>query len=147
MIGYLEAAIIWFWVVVVAVGLYKMEGWNMRPPLTFFYVVLGLLIGAVVGIGIAKAQHPSQDQAIHDLFYSTWMRPDDRTKSCCGEQDCYPVEARMSDGQWFFKQRHTGIWQPVPQERVETDRDNPDGRNHVCEANGQVYCFIAGSGI
>lgn len=106
-----------------------------------------LVVGLLSALHLARAEHPMQDQAIHEKFYSTWQRPDDRQYSCCGEHDCYPVEAKLEGGTWFFKHRETGNWLPVPVEKIETERDNPDGRNHVCaNSEGFVFCFIPGGG-
>lgn len=94
-------------------------------------------------------QHP-KDLPLHEKFYSTWMKPYNREQSCCNMHDCYPVEARQLGGQWFAKQRETGNWILVPPQAIETERDNPDGQNHVCMQssviNPTVYCFIQGWG-
>jgi hypothetical protein len=29
---------------------------------------------------------------LHEKFYSTWYMPDQPTKSCCNNADCYPTE-------------------------------------------------------
>ena len=92
--------------------------------------------------------HPPEDAAIHELFYSGWMRPDAPHISCCSKQDCYPAQARFREGTWFVKHRETGNWLPVPPEKIEHNLDNPDGRNHACiSPSGHVFCFIAGGGI
>lgn len=98
--------------------------------------------------------HPPQDAEIHDKFYSTWMRPDNRNVSCCHKLDCYPTEARFRNGGWLAKRREDGKWLSVPAAKVELDRDSPDGRNHLCAPpphNEAIYqngviCFIAGGG-
>jgi hypothetical protein len=109
-----------------------------------------------VAVGASRAQHshPPQDAGIHDRFYSTWMRPDMPTVSCCSKQDCYPVEARFSNGQWHAKRREDGKWLLVPASKIERNRDSPDGRNHLCapppnnyeDVPGGVYCFAIGGG-
>jgi hypothetical protein len=117
----------------------------------FFYV--GLNGGLAQRAG---HHHPPKDSELHDRFYSTWMRPDNRAISCCNKIDCYPTAARMTEfGTWQAQRREDGKWLNVPPATVETERDNPDGRAHLCapppdrEAayrNG-VICFIAGAGI
>lgn len=92
-------------------------------------------------------RHPPQDAETHERFYKDWMRPDMPTVSCCNQQDCYPVEARMMGGDWYVKQRESGQWLRVPPEKIEHNRDNPDGRNHACiSPYGNVFCFIVGTG-
>jgi hypothetical protein len=111
----------------------------------------GLLLGAVRAS--AQRQHPPQDEPIHEQFYSTWMRPDHPDLSCCGQYDCYPTEARNEDGVWFAKRREDGEWIRVPPEKIEHNRDSPDGRSHLCAPGPErvylvdVFCFIAGNGM
>jgi len=104
----------------------------------------------------ARAQdhhHPPADVAIHEKFYSTWMMPDRPDLSCCTRQDCYPTEVRFRDGFWEAKRREDGVYIRVPWEKVERNRDNPDGRNHVCmpppnrsPRGKDVFCFALGGG-
>jgi hypothetical protein len=80
-------------------------------------------------------------------FYDTWKMPHNRSASCCSNKDCYAVEAHRREGVWFFKHRETGRMLSVPESRIERERDNPDGLNHVCaNPQGMVYCFIEGGG-
>lgn len=118
---------------------------------TVILMFAGLLFGAVSAS--AQHQHPPQDEQIHEKFYSTWMRPDNPHLSCCSQHDCYPTEARKEDGIWFAKRREDGKWLRIPPEKVEQNRDNPDGRSHLCAPrperaySADVFCFTAGSGI
>lgn len=112
-----------------------------------------LLIVATISLlfimhAFAQLGHPPQDMEIHRKFYNTWMMPNNRTLSCCSEHDCYPTEARMVDGHWQAKSRVDGSWLDVPDNKIERERDNPDGRNHVCEhaSSKTVLCFIHGAG-
>jgi hypothetical protein len=91
--------------------------------------------------------HPPADAEIHDKFYSTWERPDQPGVSCCNKQDCAPAEARMVNGQWQARHIGQATWLPIPESKIERRRDSPDGRNHLCEAYGMVFCFLAGAGI
>jgi hypothetical protein len=118
-------------------------------------VVIPLLLGYVCIITAiaARAQehrHPQKDAPIHERFYNTWMRPDDRTISCCDLQDCYPAEFKNEGGTWFFRRREDGEWMVIPASKFESERDNPDGRNHICaRKTGEmwlVFCAILGHG-
>jgi hypothetical protein len=98
--------------------------------------------------------HPAADVPIHEKFYSSWMMPDKPDRSCCNLQDCYPTEVRYRDGFWEARRREDGEYVRVPWEKVEQNRDNPDGRNHVCMSppslgyyKEEVYCFSLGNGI
>jgi hypothetical protein len=73
-------------------------------------------------------------------FYETWRMPSNRSMSCCSKQDCYATEAHIARGKWVARQRENGKWMEVPAERVEFDRDSPDGQNHV-------YCLRHAAGI
>lgn len=113
-------------------------------------VVCALIVSLYsVKVQAQEHHHPPQDRAIHEKFYSNWMMPDNRTVSCCHERDCYPTEARKIGPRWEAKRREDGQWLVVPEEKIERDRDNPDGRNHLCAPpppSNTVYCFILGNG-
>ena len=104
--------------------------------------------------------HPPQDQTIHERFYSTWMMPDNRTVSCCDNQDCSPAESRIEDGKWVARKLgRNDSWTVIPPEKVEHDRQSPDGRSHLCSRRiawpwtsklglgDAVFCFIPGTGF
>ncbi len=98
-------------------------------------------------------QHPPADMPIHEKFYSTWYMPDQPTKSCCNKMDCYPTEVRMSGGRIQAKRREDGKWLTIPEAKIERNRDNPDGRNHLCAPvpsiaypPDTVFCFTLGTG-
>jgi len=126
------------------------------------FCVASILIAFVIVVFIGAAanaqeqhQHPKQDEEIHNRFYSTWMMPDDPHRSCCNRRDCYPTEARYQDGVWYAKRREDGKWLRVPAEKVEQNRDSPDGRSHICApppsesssyAPDTVFCFKEGGG-
>ena len=100
----------------------------------------------------AARHHPPQDQPLHEKFYSTWHMPDHPTVSCCNDADCYPTEIKYIDGNIFAKRREDGRYIPIPTEKVERNRDNPDGRNHPCapppsagfRRSDTVFCFALG---
>jgi hypothetical protein len=99
-------------------------------------------------------RHPPQDEPLHERFYSTWYMPDNPSRSCCNKADCYPTEVKFQHGQWYALRREDRKYIPVPWQKVELNRDNPDGRNHLCAPpptasypRDTVFCFALGSGI
>lgn len=116
-------------------------------------IVLALLATFATAALAQSHQHPPQDAPLHERFYSTWMMPDNPSVSCCNNRDCYPVEARHDEQGWLAKRREDGKWLRVPANKVETNRDNPDGRNHLCAPTPdraytvEVFCFTVGSGM
>src|SRR5262245_35018444 len=94
-------------------------------------------LGTMLALSLTAAaqpahRHPHVHQALHDRFYSTCMKPDDPTQSCCNWQDCYPTQVRLEGGRWLARRREDGKFLPVPPEKIEHRRDSPDGRNHLC---------------
>jgi len=117
-----------------------------------------IVIGAVLVFPLlvlqTQHQHPVADAAIHEQFYSTWYMPDNPKRSCCNNLDCYPTVVKFKDGQWWALRREDQKYIPVPWEKVEKHRDNPDGRNHLCAPPPTsehppltVFCFSLGSGL
>jgi hypothetical protein len=99
----------------------------------------------------AERHHPPQDQALHEKFYSTWHMPDNPVLSCCNNADCYPTDIKYLDGKLYARRREDGKFIFVPPQKVERNRDNPDGRNHLCapppsvtSPSDTVYCFALG---
>jgi hypothetical protein len=121
-------------------------------PGTVFGILGALFIGRV------KAQehhgHPPLDQEMHVKFYQNWMMPDNRSISCCHDEDCAPAESKFENGRWLTRKvGDDGDFTPVPPGKIERDRDTPDGRSHICGRrygfNGgefTVFCFIPGAG-
>jgi hypothetical protein len=95
----------------------------------------------------ALAQHPNHD-ASH--FYSSWMMPDNRQVSCCHNEDCQPAQSRIINGRWQARHNDADDWADIPASKIETDRDSPDGRSHLCGrrsiAGFTVFCFLPASG-
>ncbi|RXG83917.1 hypothetical protein [Bradyrhizobium zhanjiangense] len=102
------------------------------------------------GHGTVHRQHPPQDQALHEKFYSTWHMPDNPSLSCCSNADCYPTDIKYIDGRLYARRREDGRFILIPPQKVERNRDNPDGRNHLCapppalSPMDSVYCFALG---
>ena len=99
----------------------------------------------------ALHHHPPQDQFLHEKFYSNWHMPDNPSVSCCNEADCYPTEIKYVGGNVYAKRREDGKYIAIPPEKVERNRDNPDGRNHLCapppnvsHPSDTVFCFALG---
>lgn len=118
------------------------------------YAVL-FTLGIAFGLGLraAKAQehqHHHGTEVIEGAtghFYETWMRPDMPAVSCCNRMDCYATPARMRGGKLQAMHRESGEWIDVPPEKVEQNRDSPDGRNHLCASSWKyVFCFVMGGG-
>ncbi len=112
------------------------------------------LISSLASVALAQELngHPPQDQEIHRLFYHGWMQPDSPWVSCCSEADCAPAEERFQDGHWIARKVNSGEdWVVIPEAKIETKRDNPDGRPHLCTTRAMagwsiVLCFIHGTG-
>ena len=115
---------------------------------------------AVTAVSVQSPQaqthhhHPPQDAAVHEKFYSTWYMPDNPRKSCCNKADCYPTEIKLEGASIFAKRREDGKFILVPPQKVERNRDNPDGRNHLCAPPPSasyppdtVFCFALGGAI
>jgi hypothetical protein len=80
-------------------------------------------------------------------FYESWRRPDNPNISCCSYLDCYSTRARMRNGKLQALHRESGEFIDIPPEKVEQNRDSPDGLNHICAGPGKnVFCFLAGGG-
>jgi len=101
----------------------------------------------------AQHHHPREDEALHEKFYSSWYMPDDPSKSCCNKADCYPTEIKYVGGNIHARRREDGKFIPIPRHKVERNRDNPDGRSHLCAPppgssypSDTVFCFSLGGG-
>lgn len=101
--------------------------------------------------GEVERRHPPQDMALHEKFYSTWHMPDNPTLSCCNNADCYPTDIKYVDGSIYARRREDGKYILIPPQKAEHNRDNPDGRNHLCapppglpNSPDAVHCFALG---
>lgn len=111
-------------------------------------IVLALVLMVWSAAALAQDHHPI---ALHERFYSNWMMPDNRTMSCCHNDDCSPAESKFENGQWLARKvGDEGPFTPVPPAKIEHDRDTPDGRSHVCGRGSggslAIFCFILGAG-
>jgi hypothetical protein len=125
---------------------------------------LGLIISVFLSVtAFADDQHyghPPQDEAIHEQFYSNWLRPDenlrnadgDRQHSCCNKNDCAPVDGvKYEDGSMWMLRHIDQRWIRIPPEKLETsypdERQSPDVRAHMCSTGITVYCAVLGGGV
>jgi hypothetical protein len=124
--------------------------------MTRVFAIVFCVLGSAAWAQQGHHHHPPEHVELHEKFYQFWMRPDNRNISCCSKIDCYPTAARMTEfGTWQAKRREDGKWLNVPPQTVEQERDNPDGRPHLCAPPPErehtypsgVICFIAGAGI
>jgi hypothetical protein len=124
-----------------------------RCLVVYIAVCIAIVAAFWLGLLAAKADehphhHPTETvTGATARFYESWKRPDMPTHSCCNLQDCYATPARSRGGKLQALHRESGDWIDVPPEKVETDRDSPDGRNHLCASPGKlVFCFVMGGG-
>src|SRR3982074_814713 len=114
----------------------------MKQSRVLVYVVMLALISTPIVAQERHAGHPAADLPTHEKFYSTWFMPDQPSRSCCNKADCYPTEVKFQNGQWFAQRREDGKFIPVPWSKVERNRDNPDGRNHVCMPQLELMALV-----
>jgi hypothetical protein len=85
----------------------------------------------------------------HDQ-YKDWKAWDGG--SCCSERvehpnghvtgDCRPVRATQDmDGNWIAYER--GKEYRIPPQAIRPIQ-SPDGRSHLCEMHGHIFCFVPG---
>ena len=122
---------------------------DQGEPMTRAAIALAACLAPALAIASAaradEHHHPPQDGPIHEQFYSTWMRPDQPDKSCCNRRDCAPVtQVRRVGRRW--QALRDGEWLTIPPEKIEVNRDSPDGRSHLCAIGGTVLCFVLGAG-
>jgi len=103
---------------------------------------------ALTTAALAQHQHPTEIiTGATAKFYDTWFRPDAPGISCCNKQDCYATPSRHRNGRLQAIHRESGDWIDVPPEKVEVNRDSPDGLSHLCASAAKfVFCFKEGSG-
>jgi hypothetical protein len=70
--------------------------------------------------------------------YGAWKNPTTGA-SCCDNRDC---RARMDDNE-RWEAWDGWRWIKIPPANVLRMK-SPDGRSHLCEMNGAVFCFVPG---
>ncbi|MFZ5783994.1 MAG: hypothetical protein ACOY4R_27665 [Pseudomonadota bacterium] len=94
---------------------------------------------------LAQSGSRGDGHAEHHDQYRHWMRPDGKG-SCCNAQtpddpngDCRPTVGYVGDdGRWRARVA-PGRFLPVPPDRLLSRQS--DGRCHICERGGYVFCF------
>lgn len=86
-----------------------------------------------------SGRHGDGHAEMHDI-YKHWQQPDNPSGSCCHDADCRPTRAyRDDDGHWHAWNGRS--WLTVPAGKVLPTDFAGDGRSHICEKSGYVYCF------
>lgn len=109
------------------------------------FLVLLLLTGPALA---QEHHHPTETiyGAVAE-FYKSWMRPDVPTSSCCNDRDCYVTRIRRVNGKIQAVHRESGDWVDIPPEKIEVNRDSPDGFSHLCASAAKyIFCFKEGGG-
>lgn len=118
----------------------------MKAPLALLACLLwlGMCLGAIA----QEHHHPTETiTGATAKFYETWKRPDMPEVSCCNLQDCYATPSRHHDGKVQALHRESGEWLDIPADKIEVNRDSPDGLSHLCASKWKhVYCFKEGGG-
>ncbi len=114
-----------------------------------------LLAVTLLSVGAATSHDSltakSDTEAAVFSFYTSWMRPPERTMSCCSMIDCHVVKIkREGDRYYFFDNIYAHGWRFIPHDRLEQNtrdaRESPDGQSHVCFNQMYVLCAVLGSG-
>lgn len=112
-------------------------------------IFAALVLAGAIG-GAWAQEHRHGDQVITGAtgkFYEGWMRPDQPNISCCNRMDCAPVGGvRHLNGKLQALRTKDGAWLTIPPEKIEQNRDSPDGLSHMCSMGAAVFCFLAASG-
>jgi hypothetical protein len=101
-----------------------------------------------------NGQWGEQPAAVRQWFQSL-MQPDYPAVSCCGEADAFEADtfevegdhyiAIITDGKGVIP---PGTRIPVPNVKMKWDAGNPTGHGIVfIGPQGQVYCYVAPSGV
>lgn len=101
-------------------------------------LILSCLVTLVPVVALGQDEHAQMHET-----YKLWRVPNNPSASCCSNQDCRPTRARVNDnGLWeaWNGQR----WIVVPRDLTLPPDYAHDGRSHICEKDGQVYCFTPG---
>lgn len=89
-----------------------------------------------------SGEHGDGHAEMHDV-YKNWHPPKNPYVSCCNNADCRPTRAFLADdGHW--RAWNGSTWLVIPSERVLPTDYAGDGRSHLCEQEGYVYCFTPG---
>lgn len=120
---------------------------SYKAVLAFLAILFWL--GMCLGVIAQEHHHPTGPiSGATGKFYETWKRPDMPEISCCNLLDCYATPSRHRGGRVQALHRESGDWIDIPPEKIELNRDSPDGLSHLCaNAAKFVFCFKEGGGI
>jgi|SRR5215470_8652788 len=114
--------------------------------LTFRHFTTALATASLLALGLSafaqSGEHGDGHAEMHDI-YKHWQRPGHPGATCCNNADCRPTRAFV-DGEGHWRAWNGSAWLLVPQERVLPSDYAGDGRSHLCEKAGFVYCFSPG---
>jgi len=120
--------------------------WRLSALLFGMAIVLGAAIASVraqrANTEHYSGQHGDGHAQMHNI-YEHWHPPLNPGTSCCNNADCRPTRAYV-DGEGHWRAWNGAAWLSVPQERVLPSDYAGDGRSHLCEKDGFVYCFTPG---
>ena len=105
-----------------------------------------LVIGSVlVTAALAQSGAHGDGHAEHHDIYKDWRHPTTGA-GCCnaqtldGQGDCRPTRAYFGDdGLWRAWDGHR--WLTVPRDKLLPTDFAGDGRSHLCELRGNIFCF------
>ena len=109
--------------------------------------VLSIAVALLAGllsheVGAQSGNYGDGHSQMHHL-YRNWHTPTNPAMSCCNDGDCRPTRAKQDDkGNWLAWNGST--WLTVPQRALLPSDIAGDGRSHICERQGFVYCFTPG---
>jgi hypothetical protein len=109
-------------------------------------LIVAFLAGSMFGDATPalaqSGEHGDGHVQMHDV-YRHWHPPKNPDTSCCSNADCRPTRAYIdADGNW--RAWNGQDWLVVPQERLLPTDFAGDGRSHLCESHGFIFCFTPG---
>lgn len=111
-------------------------------------VALLVIVYVLATSALAQSGAHGDGHAEHHDIYKDWRHPTTRA-SCCnaqtaeGQGDCRPTRAYFGDdGLWRAWDGRR--WLVVPSDKLLPTDFAGDGRNHLCELHGNVFCFTPG---
>ena len=94
---------------------------------------------AVFAIALLLSIATAAGARAHDI-YKNWHPPNNPATSCCNDSDCRPTQAWLGDDD-LWRAWNGSTWLVIPPERVLPTDYAGDGRSHLCEKVGTIYCF------
>jgi hypothetical protein len=118
--------------------------------IAFVIIFLFVLLFIYPNASHAQTPHHHPTETIYGPraeFYRTWHMPDAPGVSCCSDRDCYVTRTRYRGGKIQAIHRESADWIDIPPEKIELNRDSPDGLSHMCASPLKyVFCFKEGGG-